>query len=100
MSLEEFDTQFDDMLQKAEASLPHPLLNPDSKHYQMIDGVEAIERMEQMYSLEDRMAWAKINAMKYRLRLGNKDEVLKEAIKILGYEAYYKHLQGQIVETK
>ena len=42
----------------------HPLLNPESNHYQMVDSVEAITRMEQMYSNEDLMAWAKLNAMK------------------------------------
>jgi len=71
----------------------HPLKNPDSKHYQMIDGIESIERIEQMYSVKDLMAWAKITAMKYRLRIGNKDNIHQEATKIKGYEAYYKHLQ-------
>lgn len=72
--------------------MTHPLLNPDSPHYQMIDGVEAIERMEQMYSTSDLLAWAKITAMKYRLRIGNKDDPSKEVVKINGYEAYYKYL--------
>jgi hypothetical protein len=70
----------------------HPLINPDSPHYSMVDGVEAIERIEQMYSKEDIMAWCKISAMKYRLRIGNKDDVLKEATKIKGFEAYYRYL--------
>jgi len=73
----------------------HPLLNPESKHYSMVDDVEAIERMEQMYSVEDRMAWAKLTAMKYRLRIGNKDDVAKEAEKIATYEAYYRYLKDQ-----
>ena len=73
----------------------HPLLNPDSKHYSMVDDVEAIVRMEQMYSTEELMVWAKITSMKYRLRIGNKDDVLKEAKKLLGYEAYYKYLDGK-----
>ena len=93
-----FDKQFDEMVEVATASrprIPHPLLNPDSKHYQMVDGVEAIERMEQMYSVEDLMAWAKISAMKYRLRIGKKDETGKEVTKILGFEAYYKYLKAQ-----
>jgi len=72
----------------------HPLKNPDSKHYQMIDGKEAIERLEQMYSIEELMAWAKISAMKYRLRIANKDAVEKEAVKIKGFEAYYAYLQN------
>lgn len=72
----------------------HPLKNPDSKHYSMVDGIEAVDRLEQMYSREDLMAWAKISAMKYRLRIGNKDDVSKEATKIKTFEAYYKHLES------
>ena len=74
----------------------HPLKNPDSKHYQMVDGVEAIERLEQMYSKEELMIWAKISAMKYRLRIANKDAVEKEAVKIKGFEAYYTYLKESI----
>ena len=70
----------------------HPLKNPESKHYQMIDGIEAVERLEQMYSVEELAVWAKISAMKYRLRIANKDAVEKEATKIRGFEAYYKYL--------
>lgn len=44
----------------------HPLLNPDSKHYSMVDGVEAITRLEEMYP--------------------------KEMEKIRTYEAYYEYL--------
>lgn len=72
----------------------HPLKNHDSKHYSMVDGIEAVDRLEQMYSREDLMAWAKISAMKYRLRIGNKDDVAKEATKIKTFEAYYKHLEA------
>jgi len=74
--------------------MTHPLKNPDSKHYQMVDGVEAIERLEQMYSTEELLAWAKLSAMKYRLRIGRKDDVQKETTKILGFEAYYKYLKN------
>ena len=63
----------------------------------MVDGVEAIERMEQMYSVQDLMAWAKISAMKYRLRIGNKDEIARENIKIKGFEAYYKYLKESLL---
>ena len=91
----EFDRQFNEAKAKAEASIPHPLLNPDSTHYQMCDGVEAITRMEQMYSTKELMIWAKITAMKYRLRIGNKDEIARENTKIKGYEAYYKYLKNK-----
>ena len=76
----------------------HPLLNPDSKHYAMFDGVEAIQRMEQMFSPQELMAWAKISAMKYRLRIGHKDDPTKEVKKIQTFEAYYKYLKEKFDE--
>ena len=74
----------------------HPLLNEDSKHYSMVDGVESIERMEQMYTIPELMAWAKLTAMKYRLRIGNKDAAEQEVKKIQTYEAYYEYLKGKL----
>jgi len=73
--------------------MTHPLLNPDSTHYQMVDGIEAVERLEQMYTKEELATWAKITAMKYRLRIANKDAVEKEAQKIKTFEAYYTYLK-------
>ena len=72
----------------------HPLLNPDSPHYQMVDGVEAIERMEQMFSLKELMAWSLISSFKYRLRIGAKDDPSKEIAKIKSFEAYYTYLEN------
>jgi hypothetical protein len=74
----------------------HPLLNPDSKHYSMVDNIEAITRMEQMYSIEELMVWANLTAMKYRLRIGKKDGADKEVKKIATYEAYYKYLERKL----
>jgi hypothetical protein len=42
------------------------------------------------------MHWAKITVMKYRLRIGNKDDVSKEAKKIETYEAYYRYLKAKL----
>ena len=75
--------------------MKHPLLNEDSKHYSMFDGIEAIERMEQMFSIDDLMSWAKLTAMKYRLRIGKKDECSKEVAKIKTYEEYYVYLKNK-----
>ena len=74
--------------------MKHPLLNPESTHYSMVDGVEAVERLEQMYSKEELQIWATITAMKYRLRIGNKDNVQKEADKIKTFEDYVTYLKG------
>ena len=74
----------------------HPLLNPDSPHYKMVDGTEAIQHMEMMFSTVELMHWAKITAMKYRLRIGNKDDVDKEALKMRTYEDYYVYLSNKL----
>lgn len=78
----------------------HPLLNPGSTHYSMADGEEAVTRLEQMYSKEELAVWAKITAMKYRLRIGNKDDVTKESLKIKTFENYYKYLVNKIEKKK
>jgi len=90
------DKAFEVIERKQCENQAHPLLNPESKHYSMVDGVEAICRMEQLYTTEELMVWAKMTAMKYRLRIGNKDDVLKEAKKIETYEAYYKYLEDKL----
>ena len=90
------DRAFDAMAERLHDAIPHPLLNPESKHYSMVDGTEAIEHMEMMFSTVELMHWAKLTAMKYRLRIGNKDDVLKEAEKIKTYEDYYKYLEAKL----
>ena len=79
--------------------MKHPLLNPESTHYSMADGVEAVTRLEEMYTYEELAVWAKITAMKYRLRIGHKDDPLKEVKKIQTYEAYYQYLNDPQVEV-
>ena len=73
----------------------HPLLNPDSNHYNMFDGLESIEILEAVMTTKELMAWCRGNIYKYRLRLGNKDDVSKEVKKIQTYEAYYKYLKAK-----
>ena len=92
----EEDITFEALLSKQQDEMIHPLINPESEHYSMVDDVNAIIRMEQMYSTEELMVWAKITSMKYRLRIGNKDDVLKEAKKIETYEAYYMYLKEKL----
>ena len=76
--------------------MKHPLINEDSKHYAMFDGKEAIVRFEQMFTIEELKAWAKLNAFKYRLRVGNKGDStdwMLDIKKIKTYEDYYKYLE-------
>lgn len=87
------EVSYSEPKEEIETIKKHPLLNPDSKHYAMFDGIEAVERLEQMYSKEDLMAWAKISAMKYRLRVGHKDDSSKEVNKIKTFEDYFVYLK-------
>lgn len=73
----------------------HPLKNPNSPHYH-ITGDESIHLMERMYSKRELLAWAKITAMKYRMRIGKKDAPEKEIEKISTYEAYYAYLIAEL----
>lgn len=75
------------------SKLKHPLINPNSAHYQHPDGTETIEYLEKMFTIEELMIWSKITAMKYRFRIGNKDNVEDEITKIRGYEVYYRYLK-------
>ena len=77
----------------------HPLINPDSRHYQMVDGTESILIMENMFTREELMAWAKITSYKYRFRLGKKDDNSKDIKKMQTYEVYYNYLKDAINES-
>jgi len=91
--VENLDKEFDRILKMQEENRVHPLLNDASKHYSMFDGIEAIEVLEAIMTTEELMAWCRGNVYKYRLRIGSKDDVVKEAKKIETYEAYYKYLK-------
>jgi len=60
----------------------------------MLDDVEAVEYMERIYTIKELMAWAKITSMKYRLRVGKKDDLTKEMKKVQTYDNYYKYLNS------
>lgn len=72
----------------------HPLKNPDSTHYRLPGGMESIDAMEKLFTVDELMAWAKINSWKYRLRLGKKDSADKDIGKMQDYENYYEYLKG------
>ena len=88
--------------EKADWINNHPLINPESRHYQMIDGKESILLMEDMFSTAELMAWAKITSFKYRFRITSKNlhgdmdkSILSDAKKIQTYENYYLALQAK-----
>lgn len=70
----------------------HPLKNPDSKHYELWDGYESIEALEAIMTKEELIGWCKGNILKYRMRIGKKDDPRAEVRKIITYEKYLKHL--------
>lgn len=79
----------------------HPLKNPDASHYAMWHGtdgeaIEAIDLMEKMFTKEELLIWAKITVLKYRLRIGKKDDIAKEMKKVDTYEAYIAYLEHKI----
>jgi hypothetical protein len=76
-------------------TIDHPLINDESPHYEMLGGVQSIELMEMMFTTEELMAWAKITAMKYRLRVGKKvgNHAEQEVNKIRTFENYYRYLE-------
>jgi len=74
----------------------HPLVNEDSPHYKMLGGVQSIHLMEEIFTTEELMAWAKITAFKYRMRIGKKDDPTIEVKKIKTFEAYYEYLEKKL----
>ena len=80
----------------------HPLINKESSHYSMFDGVEAIERMEALFTTKDLMAWAKLTSFKYRLRIGKKEQVdsSSDVKKIITYEKYYNYLEKKLKQEE
>lgn len=59
--------------------------NKDSTHYEIWQGVEAIDIIKQTLSPVEYRGFLKGNILKYQLRLGKKDNVEKEIIKIKDY---------------
>ena len=69
----------------------HPLLNPDSPHYETPDGKICIEELEKKMKINDMIGWCIGSVGKYNCRLGQKDAIEKEKRKIITYNNY--HLQ-------
>lgn len=70
----------------------HPLLNPDSAHYQ--DGKKvAIEEMERELSVREMIGYCKGNIFKYAFRKELKGALEADEKKIATYEAYLKLLK-------
>lgn len=65
--------------------------NPNSKHYELWEDFEAIDVIKLVLTEEEYRGFLKGNILKYQLRLGKKDEVLKEIEKIEDYKRELKN---------
>ena len=60
--------------------------NPNSKHYELWEDFEAIDVIKLVLTDDEYKGFLKGNILKYRLRVGKKDDVSKEIEKIKDYE--------------
>jgi len=71
---------------EVQPSSDNKVKNPASTHYELYPGVEAIDVIKKMLTPEEYKGFLKGNVLKYQLRLGKKDNVEKEIIKIKDYQ--------------
>lgn len=71
--------------------------NIDVSHYDIWDSFEAIDLMKKVLSKTEYIGYLKGNIIKYQIRLGKKDDVSKEMIKI---QDYTNELNSLLKETK
>lgn len=76
----------EDRVQKVEEYAKH------DKHY-LEAVVEPIKVMEKLFTKEELKGFIKGNILKYRLRMGHKDDIQKEMDKILVYEQWLAKLE-------
>ena len=80
-------------MQKGEvAIISEKKINRHDAHY-VLAIVEPIKVMQALFSTEELKGFLKGNILKYRLRLGHKDEVEKELDKIRVYEKWLVQLE-------
>ena len=70
----------------------HPLINPESSHYQS-GGKVAIEEMQKVLSVSEMIGWCKGNIFIYELRKELKGALEADKKKIETYKNYLKELE-------
>ena len=68
--------------------------NPQSTHYELWNGSEAIDVLKNSLTEDEYKGFLKGNILKYQLRLGKKDNVDSEIIKIKDYQAELNNILG------
>lgn len=61
--------------------------NQNASHYELYHGTEAIDVIKEILTQDEYIGYLKGNILKYQLRLGKKDDVQKEKIKIKDYQS-------------
>lgn len=69
--------------------------NESVNHYGLWEGVEAIDVIKTVLSKAEYIGFLKANILKYQLRLGKKDNVEKEMIKIADYQRELNKILGK-----
>lgn len=70
--------------------MKHPLLNPNSKHYQKKGCKPAIQELEEQLNIYECLGYAKGNIIKYSYRIDQKGQAKSDAEKLETYEKYQK----------
>jgi len=79
--------------------MKHPLINPDSSHYDST-AKSAIEEFEETYSIEELLAWSKLTKAKYdHPARAAKGQVESDKRKSETFSNYMK-LLNEIVDTQ
>lgn len=56
---------------------------------------EVLEMMKKLFPIQEVLAFCKLNAFKYRMRLGYKDDAQKDIQKALQYEEIFRKLKQE-----
>ncbi len=67
----------------------------NAKHYSD-QRIDMIRMLEQIWGTQNLMIFCEMNAFKYRMRLGKKDDPTQEMIKISWYEKMAQHLKEDL----
>lgn len=65
----------------------HPLINPESNHYNQ-DGRQSIQDIEEKLSVDEMIGACTFNIMKYTLRLDTRGQKEADLVKIKTYQDY------------
>jgi hypothetical protein len=66
-----------------------------ASHYNNGVFEEVLEMMKKLFPIQDVLAFCKLNAFKYRMRLGYKDDAQKDIQKALQYEEIFRKLKQE-----